>query len=123
MASGKEIQTSRVKRRVTSGVVGLIMLAVGIWLENALPEHPVAVQVGFWTMMVFVMTALINYKQYREKWFWSAMLAVVLAHAIVVSNFRARLPFYDLGVVILISGVEAVLLQAVVIAVSRIFQA
>jgi hypothetical protein len=122
MASGKDIEKRRVSRRVTSGVAGLLTLIVGIWLEHAFPGHPIAVQVSFWTMMVFVMIALGNYKQRRENWFWTAMLVVVLVHAIVLFNFRARLPLYDLGVVILISGVEAVLLQAVVIAVSRCFQ-
>jgi hypothetical protein len=122
MASGRDIETRRrASRRVISGLAGLLMLAVGIYLEQAFPGHPVAVQVGFWTMFVFAMVGLINYRQHRENWFWTAMLGVVLVHAIVVATSRTRLPFYDLGVVILISGAEAVLLQAVVIAISRCF--
>jgi len=94
MASGKDIETrQRASRRVISGLAGLLMLAVGICLEQAFPGHPVAVQVSFWTMFVFVMIALINYRQHRENWFWTAMLGVVLAHAIVVANSRTRTRF------------------------------
>jgi FtsH-binding integral membrane protein len=113
--------TGKMSRRVVSGVAGLVVVMFGMLLQVALPERPTVVQVTLLTTLVLTMMVLGNYRQHREKWFWTSMLFVVLVHVIVVLNLRARLPFPSLGVVILISAPEAILLQGVVILTSRAF--
>ncbi len=108
-------------RRAVSGVAGLGVVILGILLQTTLPEYPTAVQVTLLTTLVFVMIGLGNYRQHREKWFWRAMLSAALVHVIVLLNLRARLPFPSLGIAILISAPEAILLQGVVIMTSRAF--
>ena len=108
-----------VSRRVVSGFLGLILFAVALGLEAALPDRPTVRQVTFLTIAVFSMVGLANFRQHRENWFWKAMVSVVLVHLIVLFNLKDRLPFPSLGVVILLSALEAILLQAVVVLVSR----
>jgi FtsH-binding integral membrane protein len=118
-----DLQPNRgdVSRRAVSGVAGLVVVIFGILLQTTLPEHPTTVQVILWTTLVFVMIALGNYRQHRENWFWKAMLFVVLVHVIVLLTFRPHLPFSSLGIAILLSAPEAILLQAVVILTSQTF--
>ncbi|MGA7459192.1 MAG: hypothetical protein WBW69_03160 [Candidatus Korobacteraceae bacterium] len=111
----------RITKRVIGGLGGLAIAIAGIWLGNAFPDHPMAVQVTVWTVLIVAMMASINYRQRRERWFWWAMLAASLAHVLFVITLRRQLPFSDLGVAILIGFPEAILLQALVVAIARFF--
>ena len=83
-------------------------MVVGIALGSAFPDYPAVVQGTFLTIAVFTMVGLGNYRQHQEKWFWKAMLSVVLVHSLILFNLKARLPFSSLGVVILLSAPEAI---------------
>ena len=55
------------------------------------------------------MIVLVNYKQRQEDWFWKAMF-LVLVHVVVLFSLKGRLPLPSLGVAILLSVPEAILL-------------
>lgn len=106
-------------RRVVSGLLGGVIVAIGIFLKDQFPDREAAIQVTIWSLLVFTMIVRINWKDVRERWFWVALCISFGIHALCVWALRNSLPFNSFGVAILMGILEAILLQGVFRVVSR----
>lgn len=95
------------KRRLGIGaLLGVVCVAFAILLG----ERGLVVQVTVWSLIVGAIVLCENYQHFRERWFWRAWLLALAVHSAVLAIFWHDLPFPDLGVAILMSFAEAVLL-------------
>ncbi len=98
------------RRKLLGFSIGLAIAAVGITLLRIFPAQEVAVQVAVWSVTVLVIVIGANYKHFGEEWVWKACLVVIALHAVFVATLRHSLPFSTLGVPILMSFPESIVL-------------
>ncbi len=94
------------KRRVLSGLYGLAVVILCIWLDNH--GLKLASQIVVITAMALVGPVGIAVVAIgiRKKWFWFALGVCGLLHIVLLWSFRSSLPFSTLGVAILFGIVE-----------------
>jgi hypothetical protein len=106
------ISFEHMKHRVRFGV-GLLVGMLCIALVKYFPDHELAIQVTIWSLIAAAILIGENYMYFHEKWFWKACLLVTAVHVAVIATFWRSLPFSTVGVAMLMSFAEAVVLLIV----------
>jgi hypothetical protein len=110
--------TSKSKKtniRLLSGACGGAIVLTALILQDALALRELGVQIAIWSSMVLAMLLLGNRSHFREGWFWRGFLITALLHVGIVYASRPYLPFSNLGIVILVSVPEAIVLFTVLL--------
>ncbi len=98
------------KRKVLSGLCGLAVVAVGIWLE----AHGMKLASQLVIMTAFALAAPIAVgvvrSAFRTGWLGIAIASTVLLHLFFLWNVRRSLPFSGLGVAIIFGTIECFVL-------------
>lgn len=94
------------KRRVLSGLYGIAVVILGIWLDNH--GMKLASQIVVITAIALVgpVGLAVAARGFRKKWFWLSLSVCALLHIVLLWSFRSSLPFSTLGVAILFGIVE-----------------
>jgi hypothetical protein len=105
--------------RLFSFACGVAIVLTALILQDELALHKGKVQIAIWSSMVLVVLLLSNRNNLREGWFWRGFLIAGVIHAGIVCAFRQYLPFSSLGIVLLVSFPEAIMLLIVPIVCQR----
>jgi hypothetical protein len=111
--------SKKTKIRLLSGACGAAIVLTALVLQDQFALHEAEVQIAVWSLLVLAMVLLVNRNHFRERWFWWSIMVAGLLHVGNVCVFKSRLPFPSMGVAILMSGFEAIVLQMVVMVCQR----
>lgn len=109
----------KTKTRIVAGVIGGAIAAMGLFAFDHFPGREREIQLVVWTMFVLLIVIGPNREHFRQRWFWKACLLGGLSHVLIVFSLKGALPFSSIGVAILISIPEAVLLLYMFGVISR----
>jgi hypothetical protein len=98
------------RTKILSGLFGGAIVVIAIVLLNHYPARETAVQVLIWSLLVLFAVMGPYWKHYREGWFWRNSLTAMAIHSVYVVGFVHILPFSTLGVAILMSVPEGIVL-------------
>ena len=101
------------RRKLIRLAVGSVVGTLCVVLIAYFPGHEFALQVAIWSLIVMAIVLGENYFYFRQKRFWKALAFVVMLHAAVLAAFWRSMPFSTVGVAMLMSFAEAVVLLIV----------
>jgi hypothetical protein len=107
------------KTRLISGLIGLVIAIVGIWLD----ERGNRVGAQLFLMTAFALSgpvAVAAVEQgFRKQWFWLALLVATLLHIVFHWSRYHTLPLQSVGTAIIIGAAEAFVLAVVTVILKR----
>jgi len=94
--------------RIPAIIYGLIAISITIWLESR--GMKLESQIFIWTAAALVGPIGMGWvtREFRQSWFWAALVASCVIHAAVGWTARARLPAPNAFGPLLFGGIEAV---------------
>jgi hypothetical protein len=94
------------KRKLFSGMYGLAVVILGIWLDNRGMRLASQIVVISAFALVGPVGIVVVAKRFRKTSLWLVLGCCALLHAIILWRFLPSLPFSTLGVAILFGVVE-----------------